>query len=268
MCGNVVDVVPADALRWRLAEAAGQAPAVRITFREAMDLPPPRGERLFHGASFDIWERPGELELVLRDDALGPCILAQLALQDATVTVTALATATAAELVLRNEVLPELLLTHLAPLWGHAYLHASGTRNRRGVRLFLGRSGAGKSTAAGLLCAEGDAPFCTDRCTAWVDGRPRTAAAPWHGGSGGEGASEALDACFVLNRHGPQGATRLTGMRALESLTANAFLPRWWPRGLDAGLQALERVAAEAPVYSLGSEPDRRLVHRVWEVSP
>jgi hypothetical protein len=248
--------------KWRLAPVGEARPELRVRITEVRSLPSPRGTRLFDGPRFWVWQDTGFLELHLLDLAGQPRIAARWKPCEELVVVSCLP-ALAADQELRDEILPELLVAHLAPARGLAYLHAAGTLGPGGVRLFLGPSGEGKSTAAGLLVEGGHRLFAADRCAAWVEDRPRVASVPWHGGSAGVGDPADLAALFVLCREGQPGIRRLEGAQALAAVAANAFLPRWWPEGLEAALEAIHRVTARTPVFALCSEPDARLVHRV-----
>jgi hypothetical protein len=250
-------------VRWRLALAHGEAPELRLRVAEVLVLPSPEGSRIYDGPRFSVWEHAGGLDVHLRDVDGHPRIGARIDPLEPLVDIACLAPRDSADRQLRDEVLPELIVAHLCPLRGRAYLHASGTVGPRGVRLFLGPSGEGKSTAAQLLVRSGHRLFASDRCAAWEQDRLRAAAVPWHGGVEHCGASADLEALFVLDRRGHPGTARIEGARALEALCANAFLPRWWPEGLRQALDALHRLATRAPIFTLCSEADARLVRRV-----
>jgi hypothetical protein len=254
LCGIPIEIESNEPVRWRLA-ASSLEPELRISVQRADRIPAPCGTRLFDGPHFSIWESGDRLAIHLGESAQAEWLRGKGRIR---------VRRRDPEPQLFEEVLPELIAVHACPASGRAYLHAAGTLGEAGVQLFLGPSGRGKSTAARLLASLGaQVPFVADRCAAWIDGRPRVAAAPWHGGDEGAGAPQELRALFALDRDGEHGVRRLSGLEALARLTANAFLPRWWPEGMDAALSCLERLAAAVPVYRLSSEPDRRLVERV-----
>jgi hypothetical protein len=244
LCGIPIRLQALVPVSWRLAPAHGEAPELRVRVAEVLALASPDGSRIYDGPRFSVWEHAGRLNVRLLDVDGHP-------------------RSDAADLQLRDEVLPELIVAHLWPLRGRAYLHASGTLGPRGVRLFLGPSGEGKSTAAGLLVRSGHRLFAADRCAVWEQDRPRAAGVPWHGGFEKCGAPADLEALFVLERQGHPGTARIDGARAVAALCANAFLPRWWPEGLREAIEAIHRLSARAPVFTLCSEPDARLVRRV-----
>jgi hypothetical protein len=266
LCGVPVALPEHWGTRWRLARGDGLAPRLEVRVRSGACLPPRGATGIFDGPRFWVGMDARGLEFELSNELSEARVWARWDRATSVVEVCFRSPEQPDDSQLLNEVLPELLVVHLGPFWGGAYLHASGTEAPDGVRLFLGPSGRGKSTAARLLGNAGERIFAVDRCVAFPGVKPLAAAAPWHGGHPGAGESGRLSALFVLNRVGPLGVRRLSGVEALAALTANAFLPRWWPEGLDAALGTLERVARDAPVYALCSEPDHRLVARVRRV--
>jgi hypothetical protein len=263
LCGIPIRLQGLVPVRWRLAPVRREAPELFVRVTEVRTLPSPDGCRIYDGPRFSIWQDAGRLDVRLLGADGHARIGARLELGEQVVDIACLAPESAADRELLDEVLPELIVVHLWPMRGRGYLHASATLGPRGVRLFLGTSGEGKSTAAGLLVRSGHRLFATDRCGAWVEDRPRAAGVPWHGGFDACGAPADLEALFVLERHGRPGTARLEGARALAALSANAFLPRWWPEGLEHALEALHRLSARAPIFTLCSEPDQGLVGHV-----
>lgn len=264
LCGVPIQLGGEVSTAWGLP-ATDAPPRYHVRSSEVAALPAERGQRLFEGPGFSVREADGTLWLTLRDAAAPPCLWAALQPSERWIEIQALPDLCAAERSLRDALLPELIVTHLWPFEGRSYLHASGTCADGGVRLFLGTSGRGKSTAASLLVEAGERPFCADRCAALAS-PPEVAAAPWHGGQVGDGAAERLRELFVLER-GTPCRQRLRGGAALAALCANAFLPRWWPKGLARALENLAALAEAVPVHRLASEPDRRLVQRVREAA-
>ena len=242
--------------------ATREAAALVVQIEERTGLPRAKGTLHFASPDFEVREEGGLLEIGLRD-AGTPVAWVRLP-RRGDVTLCLRTNLSAAELSLRDELLPELIVAHLWPLRGLAYLHAAAALASTGARLFTGPSGRGKSTAAALLAAAGEPVVCTDRCA--VSAKPAwVAAAPWHGGLASAGERLPLREVFALVRMGPPRCRRLSAAEALAALTTSAFLPRWWPAGLEAGLDALLQIARAVPVFELCSEPDQRLVRRVQE---
>ena len=277
LCGLPIEIEGPAELWSALPSAAPSAsPALRVSFNEGPP-PPIAGRLLVQGRGFAVAEAHDRLELELVDRSApgrGPRLWARL---DAATRRCEVVFAPSAlpmkeedgsagrraeaarpeqlDDLLIDEVLPELVVAQLWPLWGFAYLHASATLSEGRARLFLGHSGAGKSTAARLLVQAGDRPFCEDRCVA----RPGlAAAAPWHGGESGAGLPAPLEGLYVLDRSGAAGPPRpLAPAEALRAILPHAFLPRWWPPGLDAALAALGKLAEEATVQRLSTSKER-----------
>ncbi len=241
------------------------AETAAIAFRFDERPPPARlgGEALLEGDGVAVHGRGGTLEVAAwnREE---PDQRAWARVDVAASAVEIRSTGERGSTWLRHEVLPELVVSHLWPLHGVAYLHASGTLHGGRARLLLGSSGAGKSTAAALLQAAGDQPFCVDRAGVTADW---ASPAPFHGGAPASGGRAPLASLFSLDRRAPPGTRRLAPPEALACLAANAFLPRWWPPGLEAGLDLLGKLAERRPIDRLSSEPDERLVERVARAS-
>ncbi|MHB8418219.1 MAG: hypothetical protein ACYDCL_09090 [Myxococcales bacterium] len=251
LCGLPVSL---DGPLWPALPAAAGEAAVR--FRLSGGTPRrAEGHQLFEGPSFEVAEAGGRLEIALWERGEGG-VRVWAALDPAASTAEIRSLSDPASRRLRDEALPELVVAHLWPLHGVAYLHAAGTTRAGRARLFLGSSGAGKSTAAGCLAAAGDVPFCSDRAGVTAEW---AAAAPWHGGSPSDGARAPVEALFALDRGGSRGVWPLPPGEALGCLAANAFLPRWWPAGLARALDVLGALAEALPVHRLCCEPDERL---------
>jgi hypothetical protein len=264
LCGIPVTLAAPLGVDWRLAEASGVRAVLQISVREDDVLATAAGRLLYDGPQFSVWEEGERLVIDLRDDDGRALALAAWWRSEGRVEISCRREGAVARRQLLDEVLPELLVVHIGPTLGRAYLHASGTLADTGARLFLGTSGQGKSTAAQIMVRErSERLFTADRCAAWIDEQPWTASAPWHGGARAANHREPLAALFVLERGGAPGVQPLAGAKALAALAANSFLPRWWPRGLDAALENLERLVARVPTFALCSEPDVRLAARV-----
>ncbi|MHB1845905.1 MAG: hypothetical protein ACYCWW_13850 [Deltaproteobacteria bacterium] len=242
-----------------------QAPLVRVHGSERLP-PEPAGEELLAGDGVQVFENGAALELAVSDrraPSRGLRGFARLWPSEHRAELWAPRAEVAVDHQLREEALLELVVVHLWPLTGAAYLHAAGVRSSSAACLFLGSSGSGKTTAAQLCEAAGHKPFSVDRCAVGFGPSPWAASAPFHGGHAEAGTPFPVEAIFVLDRTGPWGLERLGAAKALLALSAHSFLPRWWPAGLDAGIGILERFARELPIFRLAAEPDDRLVGQV-----
>ena len=254
VCGEILRVEgPADLWAGCPLASDDDGPAVlEVGATERRALPAAKGQRLFDGPAFSIFEGPAGLEVELRDGAVRRG-WARFAWRTGQVEVLLCPCESAFDLRLKEEVLPELMVTHLWPLRGRAYLHASGTLRQGRARLFLGPSGEGKTTAARQLEGAGDACFGEDRCVAGCAPEPWAASAPWHGGAPGVGRPSPLAGLFVLQRRGRghEPVRPLPPDEAMGHLVRNAFMPRWWRPGVEAAVDAVGRLARRVPAWSL-----------------
>lgn len=133
--------------------------------------------------------------------------------------------------------------------------------------LYVGHSGAGKSTMARLWAAAvPDASILSDDRVV-LRTRPeetRMFGTPWHGdGCFARAESSPLSAIFVI-RHGARNAARaLTPVHASAELFARAFIPFHDAAAVAATLAVLEDVARRVPVFALEVVPERAVVDYV-----
>jgi hypothetical protein len=157
----------------------------------------------------------------------------------------------------------ELILRTRIILDGGLVLHACGLDdNGRGL-LFIGHSGAGKSTQAALWAVEpGVILLGTDRIAVRLhDYGPVAYGTPW----GGEhqaacNRSAPVAAIFLLEQAGRNAAHRLSGEDAAPRMLACSFLPYWDSGLMDSALQLVEVLLESTPVYLLECRPEPDLV--------
>jgi len=170
--------------------------------------------------------------------------------------------------------LDEVLMTHRLAHEQAIELHGAGIVGPDGAsNLFIGHSGAGKSTTARLWSALHDVKILSDdRIIVRDDGARKRGkqmqmyGTPWHGED-----AFALPGCAPLQRifvleHG-QGhvITRLTRSQVVGELFARSFVPFHRHEYVDSALRFLERVADTVPCYRYSFEPDERAVERILE---
>lgn len=176
--------------------------------------------------------------------------------------------------------LDELLIMHRLTQEQAIELHGVGIVGPNGVNnLFVGHSGAGKSTTARLWTSLHAVKILSDdriiirenaRENVREDNMPDQATqifmygTPWHGE-----AHFALPQRAPLHRicileHG-QGniLTRLSRSQAVAELFARAFVPFHHHEYVDSALSFLERLAGTIPCYRYSFEPDERAVERI-----
>lgn len=160
--------------------------------------------------------------------------------------------------------LDEVFFHHVAAFQGALVVHASGVELSGGGALFLGDSGAGKSTIAGLLEQAGAARriFSDDRIVIRRDagsGRWWMHGTPWHGtlARTAAGGVELQALCFIEKAPGIE-LEALTPARALPRLLQVALLPWWLPEAPALQLGVLDGLLAAASprFYRLGFPPE------------
>lgn len=138
-------------------------------------------------------------------------------------------------------------------------VHACGVAiDGRGV-LFLGTSGAGKSTTARLFRERGGATILSDDriVIREEEGAYRIFGTPWHGEAGLEApASARLDAVFILEQAPRNRAVELTPAQAVAQMMVRAFPAMWDQEGLEFAVRFLTDMAERVPVRRLQFLPE------------
>ena len=190
--------------------------------------------------------------------------------------------------------LDELLIMHRLTQENAIELHGCGIVGTDGIgNLFVGHSGAGKSTTTRLWTKRegfealsddriivrrgGDLPtHCDDgllRPREWPalqsthfaqnDGKKmmRMYGTPWHGeGMYASPGSAQLARIFILEHGQENVVTRLAPGQAVAELFARSFVPFHRHEYIDAALEFLHEVVDAVPVYRFAFEPDQRAV--------
>jgi len=167
--------------------------------------------------------------------------------------------------------LDELLFVHLLAAGRGIEVHACGLIDEAGQgHLFVGHSGAGKTTMARLWEGEPEIRILSDdrivlRRTA---GRIWMFGTPWHGEAGyaAPGATP-LNRIYFIGRAEDAArapvATALKPSDVAARLFARSFVPFHHPEALGSALEFLGQVAASVPACELIYAPDHRVVEFV-----
>ena len=149
--------------------------------------------------------------------------------------------------------LDELLVTHWLSNGRGVEVHGCGLVDRElGGQLFLGHSGAGKSTTTLLWKAMRDVHILSDdriilREQAgqfWMHGTP------WHGDAGFALPEKSAVRRIFFLEHGPKNEIlALPKSRAVAELFARCFVPFYARRPLDATLSYLHKIANSVPCF-------------------
>jgi hypothetical protein len=172
--------------------------------------------------------------------------------------------------------LDELLIMHRLTQEKAIELHGAGIVRADGVgNLFVGHSGAGKSTTTRLWTSrEGVEVLSDDRIIVRRDdtatssakglGRMRIYGTPWHGEARYASPGDAsLERIFVLEHGSGNVLTRLSPSQAVAELFARSFVPFHRHEYVDSALEFLQEVVDAVPVYRYAFEPDQHAVDTV-----
>jgi hypothetical protein len=163
--------------------------------------------------------------------------------------------------------LDELLMIHRLARGEGVEVHAVGIVDETGRgNLFLGHSGAGKSTSARLWSSfPGVHILSDDRIILRVrNGRIWMYGTPWHGDAGiASPDSSPLDAIYFLEHWPRNEIVPLRPGLAAAELFARSFVPRHCAEALQFTLDFLERVAVEVPCHIFRFVPDQTAVEAI-----
>jgi len=175
--------------------------------------------------------------------------------------------------------LDELLIMHRLTQEKAIELHGVGIVGPNGAsNLFVGHSGAGKSTTARLWTSLHKVEILSDDRII-VREHPVTEnnvhvdatqiymyGTPWHGEAHFALPQRApLQRIFVLDHGHGNVLTSLTRSQMVAELFARAFVPFHRHEYVDHGLSFLERVADSVPCYHYSFEPDERAVEKILQ---
>ena len=163
--------------------------------------------------------------------------------------------------------LDELVMMHRLALGEGVEVHALGLADQDGSGyLFLGHSGAGKSTTARLWMAQTGVNLLSDDRIIlrkhddkfWMYGTP------WHGDAGVASPGRApLTAIFLLEQSSANELSPLPPSRAAAELFARAFVPHYLENGIGFTLSFLDQLTRSVPCSILRFTPTPSAVEAV-----
>jgi hypothetical protein len=174
--------------------------------------------------------------------------------------------------------LDELLIMHRLTQERAIELHGSGIVRANGVgNLFVGHSGAGKSTTTRLWTSREEVEVLSDDRIIVRPDQPRDGhsdlsalgpmrmyGTPWHGEAMFASPNSApLTRIFVLEHGHGNVITRLNPSQAVGELFARAFVPFHRHEYVESALSFLEQLADSVPCYRYSFEPDERAVEKI-----
>ena len=159
--------------------------------------------------------------------------------------------------------LSEILATRLLTRTGAANLHASAAVFDGRAHLFVGHSGAGKTTISEIAIGEGAAVLSDDRTIVAVrEGRGIAWGTPWHGtGRRSSSRTAPIGGLFLLQQASKESAVRLKPARAVKELFVRLINPRLTVDEADAALRTAEAVGATVPMWELSFRPVPEAFH-------
>jgi hypothetical protein len=166
--------------------------------------------------------------------------------------------------------LDELLIMHRLTQERAIELHGAGIVRANGVgNLFIGHSGAGKSTTTRMWMEREEVEILSDdRIIVCRDPamptRMRMYGTPWHGEAMFASPGYAPLTRIVILQHGKGNLlTRLPASAAVAELFARSFVPFHRHEYVDSALTFLEELVEAVPVYMYAFEPDQRAVDAI-----
>lgn len=163
--------------------------------------------------------------------------------------------------------LDELLMIHRLSRGEGVEVHAVGICDEKGRgHLFLGHSGAGKSTTARLWTARSGVKILSDDRIILREhqGRIWMYGTPWHGDAGVASPDRAeLSDIFLLQHGATNEREALPAGAAAAELFARTFVTHHCESGIRSTLDFLDRVASRVPCSIFRFVPDESAVEAI-----
>lgn len=164
----------------------------------------------------------------------------------------------------------ELAMMHRLALGEGVELHALGLADQDGAGyLFLGHSGAGKSTTARLWMSEPGVKLLSDDriILRKKDGQFFMHGTPWHGDAGVSSPGCApLSAIFLLEQAPQNEFLPLPGAKASAELFARCFVPHYLSDGIQFTLNFFDELTRSIPCSVFRFAPTESAVEAIRHV--
>lgn len=164
----------------------------------------------------------------------------------------------------------ELVMMHRLSLGEGVEVHALGLADQDGSGyLFLGHSGAGKSTTARLWREKPGVTMLSDDriIIRKVNGRYVMYGTPWHGDAGVASAAHApLSAIFLLEQAPQNELVPLQQTQAAAELFARCFVPYYREEGLHFTLSFFDELSRSIPCSTFRFAPTDEAVEAIRNV--
>jgi hypothetical protein len=163
--------------------------------------------------------------------------------------------------------LDELLMIHRLSRGEGVEVHAVGIADEQGRgHLFLGHSGAGKSTTARLWTGRSGVRILSDDriILRAREGRIWMYGTPWHGDAGvASPESAVLTGIYLLEKGARNEQIAVPKGRAAAELFTRSFVTHHSEEGIHATLEFLDRVASQVPCSTFRFVPDETAVEAI-----
>jgi hypothetical protein len=235
-------------------------------------LPPMPGRRLFDsGSVWCLYEAEGGFQFDFSTPILGQVPYKRLVVDDQfarTVLLLSDECFDQRRVAAMEYPLDEVLITHRLARDRAIELHACGIVAGQGEAgyLFVGHSGAGKSTTARLWTSQLGVEILSDDRIILREhsGQMLMYGTPWHGEAAyASPASAQVSRIFVLEHGVGNAITRLSRSQAMSELFARSFVPFHRHEYVSSALDVLQQVANTVPCYRYAFEPDQRAVEGI-----
>ena len=170
--------------------------------------------------------------------------------------------------------LDELLIMHRLTQEKAIELHGCGIVRANGSgNLFVGHSGAGKSTTTRLWTEREEVEVLSDdriivRRDASNPGHMRMYGTPWHGEAMYASPESAPLKRILILQHGHGNVLiPLSSGEAAAELFARSFVPFHRHEYVDSALEFLQELVEAVPVYRYEFEPDQRAVDKILDLN-
>jgi hypothetical protein len=149
--------------------------------------------------------------------------------------------------------LSEMLASRLLARIDAVDLHASTAHLDGRAFVFVGHSGAGKTTISEIALAAGAAILSDDRTIVGVrDGHPIAWGTPWHGtGRRSSSRTAPIAGLFLLVQSDAERVVPVPAGRAFKELFVRLIHHRFTAAETEAALATVERLAASCPMWEL-----------------
>jgi hypothetical protein len=165
--------------------------------------------------------------------------------------------------------LDEVLIISLLAKGRGLIVHACGVNDGNEGSLFIGTSGAGKSTIANLWRSKKDAVILSDDriIIRKMGGHFGIYGTPWHGDAKACSPERApLKKIFFLKHADKNKIKKLSPIDATSRMIVRSFPTFWDKKGMEFTLGFIDELVTEVPCYELGFLHNERIIDFVRNI--